>query len=479
MGHFDRLKKYNGKDREEKKDKKETKKETRTAAELEEERRRKEEEEKEEEELEKECEKWCSIVCKILIVVPILVTYVLMPLRELVLRPDMAIDMPNLSGVRAVVTGGCSGLGLHTALAMARSGASVVLGCRSEGSSAAAVALETLKKASKAKAQPAVWSLEMDSLESVRLFAERYVESIGTLHILVNNAGTTEACSLTRDGFESAFQVNYLSHFLLTNILLPVLRASSPSRIIHIACQEGYLRPARGWSHRFPEGILQGWLGSPVPIQETIRVGSLRVAFNASRVGASHELEASLDSEVASRDPVEWSVERCRPAEAYSNAKLAVLAFSKELEFQLRNSRSDGVTSHAINPNAMLTDFKPPATSERSSLSYFPPVWIAGKVFGFVGDWLRKMTMRSVEHGAKGVLHVASLKALERHGGGLFDDTETSFTKCGRAPAFCGRVPDAWLPPVILDERATGQLWKLSSDLVHLPNCDGDTCDAV
>ncbi|CAK9031455.1 unnamed protein product [Durusdinium trenchii] len=102
MGHFDRLKKYNGKDREEKKDKKETKKETRTAAELEEERRRKEEEEKEEEELEKECEKWCSIVCKILIVVPILVTYVLMPLRELVLRPDMAIDMPNLSGVRAV-----------------------------------------------------------------------------------------------------------------------------------------------------------------------------------------------------------------------------------------------------------------------------------------------------------------------------------------------------------------------------------------
>eukprot|EP00434_Breviolum_minutum_P041050 symbB.v1.2.036509.t2/scaffold5174.1/size30160/1 len=290
MGHFDRLKKYNGKDggsardsrdkdKERKKSDKNEKNE-KSDKELEEERRKKEEEEKEEEELEKECEKWCSIVCKVLIMVPILVTYVLMPARELVLRPEMTIDMPNLSGMRAVVTGGCSGLGLHSALLMAQSGASVTLGCRSNS----ADALSRLKKVSKAKAQPAVWPLDMDSLDTVRAFAERWNSQNSTaLHILVNNVGSTKACSLTSDGIESAFQVNYLSHFLLTNLLIPALRASSPSRVVNVACQEGYLRPARGWSHRFPEGILQGWLGSPVPIQETIRVGSARVAFSADR----------------------------------------------------------------------------------------------------------------------------------------------------------------------------------------------------
>jgi len=497
MGHFDRLKKYNGKDggsardsrdkdKERKKSDKNEKSE-KSDKELEEERRKKEEErrkkeeeEKEEEELEKECEKWCSIVCKVLIMVPILVTYVLMPARELVLRPEMTIDMPNLSGMRAVVTGGCSGLGLHTALLMAQSGASVTLGCRSNS----ADALSRLKKVSKAKAQPAVWPLDMDSLDTVRAFAERWNSQNSTaLHILVNNVGSTNACSLTSDGIESAFQVNYLSHFLLTNLLLPALRASSPSRVVNVACQEGYLRPARGWSHRFPEGILQGWLGSPVPIQETIRVGSARVAFSADRKSfPTHELEASEEMpEESSTDLVDWSLDRCRAADAYSNAKLAVLAFSRSLESRLRSSaQNEGVTSHAINPNAMLTDFKQLAGERLSSLSYFPPVWIAGKVFGFISDRMRKMTMRSVEHGAKGVLHVASLKAVERSGGGLYDDTETSFTRCGRAPAFCGRVPDAWLPPVVLDEGALSELWRLSSDLVHLDSssCESETCDA-
>eukprot|EP00435_Cladocopium_sp_Y103_P032209 s2422_g8.t1 len=371
MGHFDRLKKYNGKEKDSKdsKDSRDKEKDARlkkTDKELEDcdglwlcsvkgsnlsnltwslcyqlpsflstmiqEERKK----KEEEELEKECEKWCSIVCKVLIMVPILVTYVLMPARELVLRPEMAIDTPNLSGMRAVVTGGCSGLGLHTALLMAQSGASVTLGCRSNSE----FALQRLKKVSKAKAQPAVWPLEMDSFNSVRSFAERYIESIGTLHILVNNVGSTKACSLTTDGIESAFQVNYLSHFLLTNLLLPTLRASSPARIVNVACQEGYLRAARGWSHRFPEGILQGWLGSPVPIQETIRVGSVRLAFNAERKSsATHELEASEILEESSPE-VEWNLDRCKATEAYSNAKLAVIAFSRALESRLRTGRS-------------------------------------------------------------------------------------------------------------------------------------------
>ncbi|CAL1156050.1 unnamed protein product [Cladocopium goreaui] len=225
--------------------------------------------------------------------------------------------------------------------------------------------LQRLKKVSKAKAQPAATQLQLckayaaihaistmqnhpyvaptwhsspasfhEPLNSAVVLPSRQYAFIKQLHILVNNVGSTKACSLTTDGIESAFQVNYLSHFLLTNLLLPTLRASSPARIVNVACQEGYLRAARGWSHRFPEGILQGWLGSPVPIQETIRVGSVRLAFNAERHQGTGDFVANGLCPVSLRfqevleessPDVEWNLDRCKATEAYSNAKLAVL----------------------------------------------------------------------------------------------------------------------------------------------------------
>jgi len=75
-------------------------------------------------------------------------------------------------------------------------------------------------------------------LDSVRDFASEYLERVGKLHLLVNNAGTRLACNTTADGIEEAFQVNYLSHFLLTKSLLPALRRSSPSRVVHVACRD-------------------------------------------------------------------------------------------------------------------------------------------------------------------------------------------------------------------------------------------------
>ncbi|CAE7513025.1 WWOX, partial [Symbiodinium sp. KB8] len=415
---------------------KEKEKPPKTEAELEEERKRKEQEEKEEEELEKACEKWCGVVCKILILVPIVVTYILLPLRELALRPVMYTETRNLLNKRAVVTGGCSGMGLQAATSLAQSGASVILGCRSEA----------LKKVGKSKAQFGVWSLELESFDSVRSFAQRYLDSVGTLHLLINNAGTSQGCRLTDDGIEASFQVNYLSPFLLTNLLLPALQAGSPSRIVNVVCREGYLRPARGWQQRFPEGVLQGWLGLPVPIQEPVRVGSRRIAAaspsttsssSGASGAASHDLAEDSEPEPENGGAIEWAMERCRAGDAYSNAKLASLTFSLEMERRLRNAaENDGITSHAINPNTVLTDFQKSlgATSERSAMSYLPPVWIAGKASG----------------------------------GGLFDDTETAFTKCGRAAAFCGRVPTNWLPAVSLDEQASKQLWKVSEDIVGL-----------
>jgi NAD(P)-dependent dehydrogenase (short-subunit alcohol dehydrogenase family) len=82
---------------------------------------------------------------------------------------------------------------------------------------------------------------DFTSFESVRSLASDYVRSHDVLHVLVNNAGLVKVRrTLTVDGFETTFQVNYLSHFLLTNLLLGVLRKGAPSRIVNVSSLAHY-----------------------------------------------------------------------------------------------------------------------------------------------------------------------------------------------------------------------------------------------
>lgn len=75
--------------------------------------------------------------------------------------------------------------------------------------------------------------LDLSSLESIRKFAEKFLKEESRLDILINNAGIM-ICpkSLTKDGLETQIGVNHMGHFLLTNLLLDLLKKSSPSRII-------------------------------------------------------------------------------------------------------------------------------------------------------------------------------------------------------------------------------------------------------
>jgi NAD(P)-dependent dehydrogenase (short-subunit alcohol dehydrogenase family) len=86
---------------------------------------------------------------------------------------------------------------------------------------------------------------DLSSLAEVRRLAGEVLEATGQLHVLVNNAGIyMERRVLTPDGLETTFAVNHVAPFLLTNLLLPRLRQSAPSRIVTVASvahRSGYL----------------------------------------------------------------------------------------------------------------------------------------------------------------------------------------------------------------------------------------------
>jgi NAD(P)-dependent dehydrogenase (short-subunit alcohol dehydrogenase family) len=141
--------------------------------------------------------------------------------------------IPDLTGKVAVVTGANNGIGLATALELAKAGAALVLAVRNTGRGNAAAA-EISAAAPGALLE--VRRLDLADLGSVRDFADRFLDEHAALDLLINNAGLMATPRrLTADGYELQFGTNHLGHFALTGLLLPALAASSAARVVTVS----------------------------------------------------------------------------------------------------------------------------------------------------------------------------------------------------------------------------------------------------
>lgn len=133
----------------------------------------------------------------------------------------------------ALVTGSTSGLGREVALRLAGRGTEVILHGR-DSERGEALVKEIEKQGGRAR----FYRADFSRLAEVREVAKAIQRDYDRLDLLVNNAGIAlpdQPRQLSADGYELHFQVNYLSHFLLTDLLLPLLKKSAPTRIVNVA----------------------------------------------------------------------------------------------------------------------------------------------------------------------------------------------------------------------------------------------------
>ena len=142
--------------------------------------------------------------------------------------------MSALMGDRVlIVTGANSGIGKATGLGLARLGGTVVMACRSATRGDAA-RQDIVRDSRNSKVYLEI--VDLASEDSTRSFAEEFTRKYPRLDVLINNAGVYKSHrEVTPDGLERTFEVNYLSGFLLTHLLLDLLKKSAPSRIVNVS----------------------------------------------------------------------------------------------------------------------------------------------------------------------------------------------------------------------------------------------------
>ena len=141
--------------------------------------------------------------------------------------------MRNMAEATILVTGATDGLGKRVARELAAKGTTVLVHGRSPERLEAT--LEELRGQTSSQ-KVGSYLADLSSLAAVRDLADRILSEYDRLDVLVNNAGIiVQERKESEDGYELTFAVNYLSHFLLTSLLLPLLKDSAPARVVNVA----------------------------------------------------------------------------------------------------------------------------------------------------------------------------------------------------------------------------------------------------
>ncbi len=141
--------------------------------------------------------------------------------------------MGKLSDKTILVTGATSGIGLEASVKLAGMGAELVLVGRNQARLDAAIA--QVKERGKTDLASGLLC-DFEELSQIRTLASEFKAKHKKLHVLINNAGlVSDTRRLSKDGYELTFAVNHLGYFLLTTLLLDVIVASAPARIVNVS----------------------------------------------------------------------------------------------------------------------------------------------------------------------------------------------------------------------------------------------------
>jgi NAD(P)-dependent dehydrogenase (short-subunit alcohol dehydrogenase family) len=144
-----------------------------------------------------------------------------------------SMDVADMTGKTVVITGGNSGIGLETAVALAKAGAKTVITARDRARGEAAVA-DIRARSGHDDVDLVVFDL--GNIASIREGAAAILQKCARIDVLVNNAGLVLSDRReTTDGFEATFGINHLGHFALTELLLERIKESAPARIVNVA----------------------------------------------------------------------------------------------------------------------------------------------------------------------------------------------------------------------------------------------------
>lgn len=170
---------------------------------------------------------------------------------------DDVLEGKDLAGRTAFITGGYSGLGRETARALAAHGAHVILSGRDATKLAAAG--DDIASATGAKVD--TLTCDLGSLDSIRAAAAEARQRFDKIDLLINNAGVM-ACprGTTEDGFETQFGTNHLGHFLLTNLLMPLVERGDSARIVNLSSRGHHIAGVDFDDPNFERRAYDPWL---------------------------------------------------------------------------------------------------------------------------------------------------------------------------------------------------------------------------